>query len=55
MGQSVEDFEKTLTDEQRGYLRDTAAIQKVIDLMKQDCTVEEKKEEAAGEKAADAE
>ena len=55
MGQSVEDFEKTLTDEQRGYLRDTAAIQKVVDLMKQDCTVEEKKEEAAVEKAADAE
>lgn len=55
MGQSVEDFEKTLTDEQRGYLRDTAAIQKVVDLMKQDCTEEEKKEEAAEEKAADAE
>ena len=55
MGQSVEDFEKTLTDEQRGYLRDTAAIQKAVDLMKQDCTVEEKKEEAAEEKAADAE
>ena len=55
MGQSVEDFEKTLTDEQRGYLRDTAAIQKVVGLMKQDCTVEEKKEEAAEEKAADAE
>lgn len=55
MGQSVEDFEKTLTDEQRGYLRDTAAIQKVVDLTKQDCTVEEKKEEAAEEKAADAE
>ena len=55
MGQSVEDFETTLTDEQRGYLRDTAAIQKVVDLMKQDCTVEEKKEEAAEEKAADAE
>lgn len=55
MGQSVEDFEKTLTDEQRGYLRDTAAIQKVVDLMKQDCTVEEKKEVAAEEKAADAE
>lgn len=55
MGQSVEDFEKTLTDEQRGYLRDTAAIQKVVDLMKQNCTVEEKKEEAAEEKAADAE
>ena len=55
MGQSVEDFEQTLTDEQRGYLRDTAAIQKVVDLMKQDCTVEEKKEEAAEEKAADAE
>lgn len=47
MGQSVEDFEKTLTDEQRGYLKDSAAIQKVVDLMKQDCKVEEKKAETA--------
>ena len=42
MGQSVEDFEKTLTDEQRGYLRDTAAIQKVVDLMKKEWTLDEK-------------
>lgn len=47
MGQSVEDFEKALTDEQRGYLKDSAAIQKVVDLMKQDCKVEEKKAETA--------
>lgn len=46
MGQELEAFEKSLTDEQRGYIRDTAAIQKVVDLMKQDCKVEEKKPEA---------
>lgn len=52
MGQELEAFEKSLTDEQRGYIRDTAAIQKVVELMKQDCTVEEKKPEApAGQDA----
>lgn len=45
MGQKVEDFEKTLTDEQRGYLKDSAAIQKVVELLKKDCKVEEKKSE----------
>lgn len=45
MGQKVEDFEKTLTDEQRGYLKDSAAIQKVVELLKKDCKVEEKKHE----------
>ena len=45
MGQKVEDFEKTLTDEQRGYLKDSAAIQKVVELLKKDCKVEEKKPE----------
>lgn len=45
MGQKVEDFEKTLTDEQRSYLKDSAAIQKVVELLKKDCKVEEKKPE----------
>ena len=45
MGQKVEDFEKTLTDERRGYLKDSAAIQKVVELLKKDCKVEEKKPE----------
>lgn len=45
MGQKVEDFEKTLTDEQRGYLKDSAAIQKVVELLKKDCKVEEKRPE----------
>ena len=45
MGQKVEDFEKALTDEQRGYLKDSAAIQKVVELLKKDCKVEEKKPE----------
>lgn len=45
MGQKVEDFEKNLTDEQRGYLKDSAAIQKVVELLKKDCKVEEKKPE----------
>ena len=45
MGQKVEDFEKTFTDEQRGYLKDSAAIQKVVELLKKDCKVEEKKPE----------
>ena len=45
MGQELEAFEKNLTEEQRGYLTDSAAIQKVIDLMKADCKVTEKKAE----------
>jgi len=49
MGQEVEEFEKTLTDEQRAYLSDTAAIQKVVDLLKADATVTEKAEEAQAE------
>ncbi len=49
MGQEVEEFEKTLTDEQRAYLTDTAAIQKVVDLLKADATVTDKVEEAQAE------
>ena len=52
MGQKVEDFEKTLTAEQRGYLADQAAVQKVVNLLKADAKVTEKKPE---EKAEDAE
>ena len=53
MGKDVEEFEKTLTDEQRAYLSDSAAIQKVVDLMKADAKVTEKKPEE--EKTEDAE
>ena len=41
-GQDAEAFEKNLTDEQRGYLADSAAIQKVLDLLKADAKVTDK-------------
>ena len=50
-GQEVEAFEKTLTDEQRGYLADTAAIQKVVDLLKADAKVTDKAPAAEAEVA----
>ena len=46
-GREVEEFEKSLTEEQRGYLKDTAAIQKVVDLMREGATVTEKSAEEA--------
>lgn len=49
-GQSVEEFTKSLNDEQRDYLKDTAAIEKVVAILKADAKVTEKKEEAAAEK-----
>ncbi len=53
MGQDVETFRKNLTEEQKGYLKDNAAIRLVLDLMKKDAKVTEKKaEEAAEEKPA---
>ncbi len=53
MGQDVETFKKNLTEEQKGYLKDNAAIRLVLDLMKKDAKVTEKKaEEAAEEKPA---
>ena len=55
VGKDVEEFKKTLTDEQRKYLADTAAIQKVVDLMKSDCKVVEKKPEEKTEETKDAE
>ena len=42
LGREVEAFEKGLTDEQRNYLKDTAAIQKVVDMMFAGATVNEK-------------
>ena len=42
MGQKVEEFKDSLTEEQRGYLADSAAVQKVVTLLKADCKVTEK-------------
>ncbi len=42
MGQEVEAFKANLTDEQNAYLVDTAAIQKVCDLLKAGATVTNK-------------
>ncbi len=47
MGQELEAFKAGLTDEQRAYLTDTAAIQKVCDLLKAGATVNVKAEEEA--------
>ncbi|MBE5796897.1 MAG: trigger factor [Clostridiales bacterium] len=44
MGQELEAFKAGLTDEQRSYLTDTAAIQKVCDLLKAGATVNVKAE-----------
>ena len=46
MGQELEAFKAGLTDEQRAYLTDTAAIQKVCDLLKVDAKIVEKAEAA---------
>ena len=49
MGQEVEAFKAGLTEEQTSYLTDTAAIQKVCDLLKAGATVNVKAEEADAE------
>ena len=46
-GQDVETFKKNLTDEQKDYLKDNAAIQMVLDIMKKGAKILEKKEEKA--------
>ena len=58
-GQEIETFKKNLTDEQKEYLKDSAAVQMVLDLLKDGATILEKQEEKqeteekkAGEKAA---
>lgn len=53
MGMELEELEKTLTEQQRSYLVDNAAVQKVVDLLKSTATVTEKPAEAP--KADDAE
>ncbi len=50
MGQEVESFRKNLTDEQKEYLKDNAAIRLVLDLLKKDAKITEKKAEEADEK-----
>lgn len=45
-GQDPEEFRKGLTEDQKNYLKDTAAIQAVVDLMKKDAKVTEKAAEA---------
>ena len=52
MGQEVETFKKNLTDEQKDYLKDSAAIRMTLDLLKKDAKVEEKKAEEPAEKPA---
>ncbi len=46
-GQDVEDFKSGLTDEQREYLKDDAAIAKVLDLLMADAKITAKAPEAA--------
>ena len=50
MGQEVETFKKNLTDEQKGYLKDNAAIRLVLELLKKDAKITEKKAEEPEEK-----
>ena len=47
LGRDVEEFRKSLTDEQRDYLKENAAIQMVLDLLKKDAKIVEKTEEKA--------
>ena len=49
MGRDVEEFKASLNDEQKDYLKDNAAIRKVVDLLKKDAKVEEPKAEEAEE------
>ncbi len=58
-GQEIETFKKNLTDEQKEYLKDSAAVQMVLDLLKDGATIlekqeekQEKEEKKTGEKAA---
>ena len=44
-GQDPEDFKKGLTDEQKEYLKEDAAIARVLDLLMADAKITEKKTE----------
>ena len=50
MGRDTEEFRKDLTEEQKDYLKQSAAIRKVLDLLKATAVVEEKTEEAPAKK-----
>ena len=50
MGQDPETFRKNLTEEQKGYLKDNAAIRLVLDLLRKDAKIVEKKAEEPEEK-----
>lgn len=50
MGRDTEEFRKDLTEEQKDYLKQSAAIRKVLDLLKATAVVEEKPEEATAKK-----
>ena len=52
MGRDAEEFRKGLTDSQKEYLKESAAIRKALDLMIDSAKVTEKKEEAPEEEAA---
>ncbi len=55
-GQDVEDFRNGLTDQQKEYLKDNAGITLVLDLLRKDATIlEKKKEEPAKESAEEKE
>ena len=50
MGQDAETFKKNLTDEQKDYLKDNAAIRLVLDLLKKDAKITPKAEEPTEKK-----
>ena len=52
MGQEVETFRKSLSDEQKEYLKDSAAIRMVLDLLNKDAKVVPKRAEQPEEKPA---
>ena len=54
MGRDVEDFKKSLTDAQKDYLKDSAAIRKALEIMRESAKVTEKKEETAEQEAGEA-
>jgi len=47
MGQDPETFKKNLTEEQKNYLKENAEIRMVLDLLKKDAKIQEKKAEEA--------
>ena len=53
-GQDVEDFKRGLTDDQKEYLKDSAAVEMALDLMLREGTVKEKQPEAPEEKPEEA-